>query len=65
MDPAQTLLELLEAYDRVRLDPCDDDARREVDDRLEALTEWASKGGAPPDSLSVISLYLNRANKPE
>ena len=65
MDPAQTLLDLLEAYDRVRLAPDDAEARRVVDDCLEALTEWAAKGGAPPDSLSVISLYLNRANKPE
>lgn len=65
MDPAQTLLELLEAYDRVRLAPDDAEARQVVYDRLEALTEWASKGGAPPDSLSVITRYLHQANKPE
>jgi len=48
MDPTETWRLIREAFDRLRANPDDHEARHEAAELLDLLSQWIAQGGFPP-----------------
>ena len=60
MDPTQALLDLLEAYAEQQRRGANSRTRAVVYERLEALLDWAARGGVNPNIEEVLRRYRER-----